>query len=121
MLAVIFEFWTNPDQADIYWDQAKAMSILVQDADGFLGIERFQSVTTENKFVSLSFWRDEEAVQQWRNTLQHRTAQAKGRSGVFTDYRLRVAHVLRDYTMEDRSEAPVDSREVHDASRKLNN
>lgn len=113
MLAVIFEFWTNPDKADVYWDQARAMSELVQDADGFLGIERFQSVSTENKFVSLSFWRDEAAVEAWRNTLRHRMAQSAGRDGVFRDYRLRVAQVVRDYGMTDRDQAPDDSRTAH--------
>jgi heme-degrading monooxygenase HmoA len=113
MIAVIFEFWTNPDKVDVYWDNAKAMSALVQDADGFLSIERFQSVTIENKFVSLSFSRDEAAIQSWRNRLQHRMAQAAGRDGVFTDYRLRVAEVVRDYGMTERNEAPADSREAH--------
>lgn len=113
MLAVIFEFWTNPDKADVYWDQASAMSELVQDADGFLGIERFQSVSTENKFVSLSFRRDEAAIEAWRNTLRHRMAQSAGRGGVFRDYRLRVAQVIRDYGMTDRDQAPDDSRTAH--------
>lgn len=113
MLAVIFEFWTNPDKADVYWDHARAMTDLVKDADGFLGIERFQSVATENKFVSLSFWRDEAAIEAWRNTLRHRRAQAAGRDGVFRDYRLRVAHVIRDYGMTERDEAPDDSKTAH--------
>jgi heme-degrading monooxygenase HmoA len=113
MIAVIFEFWTNPDKADVYWDHARAMSELVKEADGFLSIERFQSVAAENKFVSLSFWRDGAAIQAWRNTLQHRMAQTAGRDGVFRDYRLRVAEVIRDYGMTDRSEAPEDSRAAH--------
>ncbi len=113
MLAVIFEFWTNPDKADIYWDHAKAMSELVKDADGFISIERFESVSEEGKFVSLSFWRDEAAVQAWRNRLQHRAAQSAGRAGAFKDYRLRVAEVSRDYSMERRDQAPADSRSAH--------
>ena len=113
MLAVIFEFWTNPDKAGIYWDHAKAMSELVQDADGFISIERFQSVSEEGKFVSLSFWRDEAAVEAWRNRIQHRAAQSAGRAGAFKDYRLRVASVIRDYGMAQRDEAPADSREAH--------
>lgn len=113
MLAVIFEFWTNPDKADIYWDHAKAMSELVKDADGFISIERFESVSEEDKFVSLSFWRDEAAVQAWRNRLQHRAAQSAGRAGAFKDYRLRVAEVRRDYSMERRDQAPADSRSAH--------
>ena len=113
MLAVIFESWTNPDKADIYWDHAKAMSELVKDADGFISIERFESVSEEGKFVSLSFWRDEAAVQAWRNRLQHRAAQSAGHAGAFKDYRLRVAEVSRDYSMERRDQAPADSRSAH--------
>lgn len=113
MLAVIFEFWTDPDHADIYWDHAKAMSELVKDADGFISIERFHSVTEEGKFVSLSFWRDEAAVEAWRNRVQHRAAQSAGRAGAFKDYRLRVATIERDYGMNRRDEAPADSRKAH--------
>lgn len=113
MLAVIFEFWTNPDNADIYWNHAKTTGELVKDADGFISIERFESVSETGKFVSLSFWRDEAAVQAWRNRLQHRAAQSAGRAGAFKDYRLRVAEVNRDYGMERRDQAPADSRDAH--------
>ncbi len=113
MLAVIFEFWTDPDHADTYWNHAKAMGELVKDADGFISIERFESVSEEGKFVSLSFWRDEAAVEAWRNRLKHRAAQSAGRGGAFRDYRLRIADVLRDYGMHDRAQAPSDSREAH--------
>lgn len=113
MLAVIFEFWTNPEEASLYWDHAKAMGGLVKDADGFISIERFESVSEEGKFVSLSFWRDEAAVTAWRNRIQHRAAQSAGRAGAFRDYRLRVAEVLRDYGMERREQAPADSRDAH--------
>ena len=113
MLAVIFEFWTDPDHADIYWSHAKAMSELVKDADGFISIERFQSVSDEGKYVSLSFWRDEAAIEAWRNRIQHRAAQSAGRAGAFKDYRLRVAEIRRDCTMKDRDGAPSDSRAAH--------
>ena len=81
--------------------------------DGFLSVERFQSMSTPNRMVSLSFFRDEEAVQQWRNTAAHRATQARGRAGIFTNYRLRVANVIRDYGMIDRIEAPADSVAIH--------
>ena len=63
--------------------------------------------------LSLSFWRDEEAVAAWRNHTRHRATQSAGRGGVFAEYRLRVAAVLRDYGMEDRAAAPADSRAHH--------
>jgi heme-degrading monooxygenase HmoA len=78
--------------------------------DGFISIERFESLTTEGKVLSLSFWRDEAAVAEWRQVEDHRRAQAAGRGGIFADYRLRVASVQRDYGMTDRAEAPADSR-----------
>jgi len=85
----------------------------VVSTDGFISIERFQSISNPERFVSLSFWRDEESVRKWRNLQQHREAQAKGRAGIFAAYRLRVAQVMRDYTHESRSEAPADSVKIH--------
>lgn len=114
MIAVIFEFRADPAQRTTYLELAQRMSQLVEDADGFLGIERFQSLADENRVLSLSFWRDEEAVTAWRNTVAHREAQARGRAGIFRDYRLRVARVVRDYGLDDRAQAPADSRAAHD-------
>ncbi len=82
-------------------------------AEGFISLERFESITTPGKFVSLQFWRDEESVRRWRNLQKHREAQKKGRAGIFESYRLRIAQVMRDYTLDERGEAPADSREVH--------
>ena len=81
--------------------------------DGFLSVERFQSLTNPERMLSLSYFRDEDAVRHWRNTAAHRATQARARSGVFSDYRLRVASVLRDYGMVDRAEAPADSLAAH--------
>ena len=81
---------------------------LIEKIDGFLSIERFESVSERGKFVSVSFWRDEEAVKQWRNQMDHRRAQSAGRDGIFRDYRLRVAAVMRDYGMHERGEVPKD-------------
>ena len=82
--------------------------------DGFISVERFQSLTDPNKLLSLSFWRDEDAVKQWRTLSSHRAGQAKGRAGIFADYRLRVAAVVRDYGLNERNEAPEDSKAAHD-------
>jgi len=113
MIAVIFEFFPAHGKTEEYFDLGAAMKAEVEGFDGFISIERFQSVTTPGKFVSLSFWRDEAAVQAWRNVRAHRAAQARGRGGVFADYRLRVASVIRDYGMNERAEAPADSRSAH--------
>ena len=114
MIAVIFEFRADPAKRTTYLELARDMSQLVEDADGFLGIERFQSLEDEHRVLSLSFWRDEEAVTAWRNTVAHREAQARGRAGIFRDYRLRVAHVVRDYGLDERAQTPADSRAAHD-------
>ncbi|MEO8158077.1 MAG: antibiotic biosynthesis monooxygenase [Betaproteobacteria bacterium] len=114
MLAVIFEVWPAAGRAQAYFDLAAALKADLENIDGFVSIERFQSLTTPEKFVSLSFWRDEQAILAWRNLERHRAAQAQGRAGVFADYRLRVASVLRDYGMNERAEAPQDSRAAHD-------
>jgi len=111
MIAVIFEVWANDRQA--YLDVAAELRPLLDGIDGFVSIERFESLGEPGKLLSLSFWRDEKAVAQWRNLEPHRAAQAKGRGGIFKDYRLRIAGVIRDYGMTDRAEAPADSRNAH--------
>jgi len=114
MVVVIFEVWPAPGRRAEYLDIAARLKPELEKVDGFLSIERFQSLGDEGKVLSLSFWRDEEAVRAWRNTENHRRAQAKGRGGVFADYRLRVASVARDYGMKERDQAPRDSRAVHE-------
>src|SRR5262245_27757933 len=114
MIAVIFEVRPRPDRKGAYLDAAERLRPLLTQVDGFLSIERFESLTEPGKILSLSFWRDEDAVQEWRNVEEHRRAQQAGRDAIFADYRLRVADVLRDYGMHDRAEVPADSRSVHD-------
>ena len=112
MIAVIFEAETNDDQRQQYLDAAAVLRPLLADIPGFISIERFSSLTDPHKVLSLSFWRDEEAVRQWRNLPAHRSVQMQGRSHIFKDYRLRVAAVLRDYGRVNRTQAPEDSRAV---------
>jgi heme-degrading monooxygenase HmoA len=113
MIAVIFEVWPADGQRQHYLDLAAALRVELETIDGFISVERFESLSEPGKLLSLSFWRDETAVEAWRNRPAHRATQAKGRAGVFADYRLRVAGVLRDYGMTDRAAAPVDSRRAH--------
>lgn len=113
MIAVIFEVCPHADAKADYLALAAGLAPLLAEVDGFISIERFQSLTRSDKILSLSFWRDEEAVRQWRNTDEHRAAQAAGRNGVFADYRLRIAAVVRDYGLFEREQAPQDSRGVH--------
>ena len=115
MIAVIFEVTPAPGAMQEYLDVAVSLKPELEGFDGFLSIERFASITNEGKIVSLSFWRDEEALHRWRNVEKHRMAQARGRGGVFLDYRLRVATVIRDYGMHERAQAPEDSRAAHGA------
>jgi heme-degrading monooxygenase HmoA len=113
MIAVIFEVVPAEGQRDAYLAAAASLRDHLAAIDGFLSIERFESLSQPGKLLSLSFWRDEEAVAQWRNLERHRLVQQAGRERIFDDYRLRVAAVIRDYGMHDRSEAPADSRSVH--------
>jgi heme-degrading monooxygenase HmoA len=115
MIAVIFEVVPAPGQLNAYLDTAASLRPLLDGIDGFISIERFQSLSDPGRILSLSFWRDEAAVRQWRNLPPHRAAQSAGRASIFTDYRLRVAAVMRDYGMNDRDEVPEDSRDVHNA------
>ena len=113
MIAVIFEVWPDVEHRQVYLDVAAALRPLLEQIDGFISIERFESLSEPGKILSLSFFRDEAAVQTWRNIAEHRAAQAQGRAGVFRDYRLRIAGVIRDYSMHQREQAPDDSRARH--------
>ncbi len=113
MIAVIFEVEPDPDRKQEYLDLAAALRPELEKIDGFISIERFQSLTDASRILSLSFFRDEAAVVAWRKLEAHRRAQAKGRAGIFRKYRLRVASVIRDYGLHDRDQAPADSRAKH--------
>ena len=108
MIAVIFEVWPCPSRRQDYFDTASALKSELERIDGFISVERFVSLADETKILSLSFWRDEAEVERWRTHLGHRSAQRAGRGGVFRDYRLRVASILRDYGMFERGQAPAD-------------
>ncbi|MEM7525058.1 MAG: antibiotic biosynthesis monooxygenase [Pseudomonadota bacterium] len=113
MIAVIFEVFPKSDQKDAYLAMAAEMRPLVESIDGFISVERFESLTTPGKLLSVSFFRDEAALDEWRALTRHRSAQKAGRERMFDDYRLRVASIIRDYGMEDRAEAPADSVALH--------
>ncbi|MEM8848522.1 MAG: antibiotic biosynthesis monooxygenase [Pseudomonadota bacterium] len=113
MIAVIFEVEPAPGRRAHYLDIAADLRPLLDQVEGFISVERFQSLMNPGKLLSLSFWEDEAAILRWRALSDHRTAQSEGRAVVFSDYRLGVAHVMRDYGLTDRTEAPADSREAH--------
>jgi len=112
MIAIVFEVWPADGKRDTYLDWAARLRPVLEKQDGFISVERFESLTTPGKMLSLSFWRDEEAVAAWRNHAEHRPAQAAGRKGLFADYRLRVVSVIRDYGPSDRAEAPADALDL---------
>ncbi|MFG6176790.1 antibiotic biosynthesis monooxygenase family protein [Halomonas sp. THAF12] len=114
MIAVIFEARPHPSQRQHYMDIAAELKPQLTDVEGFISIERFQSLADPDRLLSLSFWRDEAAVAEWRRLEAHRAAQHAGRRSVFADYRLRIARVERDYGLHDRAQAPADSREAHE-------
>ena len=113
MIAVIFEVQPHVTHQQSYLDIAAELKSQLIAMDGFISIERFQSLSDPSKLLSLSFWRDETAVAQWRNTEEHRAAQSQGRQTIFSDYRIRIAAVMRDYGLTEREQAPSDSRAAH--------
>lgn len=113
MIAVIFEVRPAEGRKADYLDISAEMRPMLDEVEGFISVERFQSLNDPRRILSLSFFEDEDAIARWRNLSAHRGAQAKGRKGVFDDYRLRIATVLRDYGMFDRAQAPKDSKEIH--------
>jgi heme-degrading monooxygenase HmoA len=113
MIAVIFESWPTPGKMQSYLDMGAKLAPQLEKTDGFISIERFESITSPGKLLALSIWRDEAAVDAFRNWEIHRGVQSNSRKDVFDDYRLRVAAILRDYGMKDREQAPHDSRAAH--------
>jgi heme-degrading monooxygenase HmoA len=113
MITVIFEVWPAPEHRQGYLDWAAELKTELLKMDGFISVERFQSLTEPGKLLSLQFWRDESCLRAWRNLEAHRAAQRAGRASMFKNYRLRIAEVMRDYGMNERAEAPADSRQVH--------
>jgi len=113
MIAVIFEVEPAEGQREAYLEEAARLRPLLESHEGFLSIERFQSLSDPARILSLSFFTDEEAVRHWRRTAAHRNVQQRGREAIFADYRLRVAQVMRDYGMFDRGQAPEDSKAFH--------
>lgn len=113
MIAVIFEVTPAEGRKDAYLDIAARLKPTLEQIDGFISVERFQSLSNPEKMLSLSFFRDEQAVQEWRRVEAHRSAQQAGRERLFADYRLRIAGVVRDYGLNERAQAPADSRERH--------
>ena len=117
MIAVIFEVWPATGRKEDYLEIAATLRDELTKIDGFVSVERFQSLSDPNKLLSLSFWRDEHAVSEWRNHSKHRESQTKGRAAIFADYRLRITATIRDYSMKERADAPNDSRVIHDQAR----
>ena len=115
MIAVIFEVELQDGRAAEYLEVAERLRPIVEEIDGFISIERFESLVQPGKILSLSLWRDEEAVREWRNVAEHRQAQHAGRNGIFSEYRLRIANVIREYGMHERDQAPDDSQAVHES------
>ncbi len=113
MIAVIFEVLPKKEKWEQYLDLAAALKTELEKIEGFLSVERFQSISDPAKILSLSFWQDEESVREWRNKAAHRDAQNEGRNSIFEHYRLRIANVVRDYGMHDRVQAPTDSKIIH--------
>ncbi|TMM52799.1 antibiotic biosynthesis monooxygenase family protein [Sulfitobacter sabulilitoris] len=113
MIGIIFEVEPADGKREEYLDYAAQMRPVLEEMEGFISVERFQSITNPGKMLSLSFWEDEEAVNRWRKLAKHRKMQMLGRKGLFADYRLRVAGVIRDYGLMDRAEAPEDSVAMH--------
>lgn len=114
MIAVIFEVVVREGKKEAYLGMAASLRQQLEKLDGFISIERFESLSQPGRLLSLSIWRDEDAVRRWRNIEEHRHAQRAGREHIFADYRLRVASIMRDYGMNERAGAPQDSKALHD-------
>ncbi len=106
MFVVVFEVQPKPGREQEYLDLAASLRPEVEQIEGFISVERFQSLATPGKLVSISYWQDEAAVKRWREHTRHHLAQLTGRGQIFADYRIAVAEVERQYGMFERAEAP---------------
>ncbi|KXX67207.1 antibiotic biosynthesis monooxygenase [Flammeovirga sp. SJP92] len=113
MIAVIFEVLPKEENKQEYLEIASKLKPMLEGMEGFISIERFQSLQNPNKMLSLSYWEDEKAIEHWRNNMLHRKGQASGKKHIFSDYSIRVGQIIRDYGLDDRDEAPVDSNSYH--------
>lgn len=114
MIAVLFEVWPKDAASrQAYLDVAAELRAQLSEIEGFISVERFESLSEPGKLLSLSIFRDEKAVEAWRQLEKHRAAQTFGRERAFRDYRIRVTSVIRDYGMFEREQAPSDSRLLH--------
>src|SRR5690242_18647985 len=113
MIAAILEVYVKEEHRQEYLDIAAQLRPLLDDIDGFISVERFESLYTPGKLISLSFWRDEEAIAAWQQVREHHIAQAKGRSTIFEDYRMKIARVMWDYSKHDRAQAPQNRQVSH--------
>lgn len=113
MIAVLFEVFLKEEHKSEYLQIASKLKLKLEEMEGFISIERFASLQDSNKILSLSYWENEESIKQWRNLMVHREGQAQGRNHIFNDYRIRVGQIIRDYGMNERDQAPLDSREIH--------
>ena len=113
MIAVIFEVYPKEENKQDYLDIASELKPMLKDIDGFISIERFASLQDPNKMLSLSFWKDEKAIEEWRNKAKHRKGQTAGLNHIFSNYRIRVGEIIRDYGINERNEAPLDSNKYH--------
>lgn len=111
MIAVLFEVHVPEEKMSDYLKLAAALKVELETAEGFISVERFQSLSDSGKLLSLSYWKDEASVAQWRNSMNHRLAQSQGRESIFQKYHLTVAQTIRQYTEDDRSDAPKDSNQ----------
>lgn len=113
MIAVLFEVYLKEEFKSEYLEIATQLRKKLETMNGFISIERFASLQDESKMLSLSYWENEESIKQWRTLMEHREGQSKGRDHIFSDYRIRVAGVIRDYGIDSRAQAPEDSNKHH--------
>jgi heme-degrading monooxygenase HmoA len=111
MFAVIFEVKPTVEGKEEYLEIANNLRKYLENQEGLISVERFQSLIDESKILSLSFWENEKVIEKWRNIHEHRMGQKEGKEKLFHSYRIRVAQVVRDYTESERNEAPNDSNE----------
>ena len=98
MIIVVFEFNVNKGREKDYFLEVEKLQTEIQNAEGFIGVDRFESNNTKGYYVSVSSWKDEQSVNKWHKNSKHAIAQNLGKKEIFKSFRIRVAKFFRDYS-----------------------
>ena len=92
--AAIFTTQRSQSGDDVYEIMTSRMVALAQQQQGFLGLESVRG--DDGIGITVSYWTDHEATQNWGRQAEHLSIQAMGRQEFYQWYRVRIAEVFTE-------------------------